>query len=164
MSNRINGAASSQQSLSGSLQYYMVYASSPGAFTDPNPNPDELESVARILNIQVTENIKDESQKNFEILLQTIALRSMPVIMSNPEAVISLENAGAPTLTGEGFVWKFSTERENMWFDYITNNPVGLLIKELDGSFIDSGVRITTVDGSSTGIPKNIEFVRMSTF
>ena len=35
---------------------------------------------------------------------------------------------------------------------------------DLDGVIIDSGVRITTVDGSSSGVPKNIEFVKVSTF
>jgi len=162
MSTRINGAASSQQSLSGSLQYYVLYASSPGAFTDPAPNPSTPEeSDARLLNIQVTENIKDESQKNFEILLQSIALRAMPVVMGDPIPVLSLSQAGAPSLTGEGFVWKFSAEREDMFLDFKTGDPVGLLIKEIDGVFIESSVRITTVDGSSTGVPKNIEFVKM---
>lgn len=159
MSNRVHGAASSQQNLTGSLQFYHCFVLSPGAFTDPEPNPPVPQELTRLVNIQVTEEISDQSQKNFEILLQSIALRAMPVIMNNPLAVLDV-GTEAPTLTGEGFIWKFSVELEDVFLDFSNSNPVGLLVKEIDGVIIDSGVRLTTVDGSTSGIPKNIEFTR----
>lgn len=160
---RVNGASSAQQSLAGSLQYYVVFASSPLAFTDPNPNPAENEEITRQINIGVTNEIRDQSQKNFEILFQSVGLRAVPTIMSNPVVVEDLSSAtvGAPTLTGEGFVWKFAVERADTFMDYTTNDPVGLLISELDGVIIDSAVRITTKDGSPSGVSKNIEFTRV---
>lgn len=161
MSTRIHGAASAQQNLSSELQFYIVYCSSPGAVTDPVFNPLEIEEQARGINIHVTENIKDQCQKNFEILFQTVSLRAAPTIMNNPEPVLALEAEGAPSLTGEGFLWKFAVERTDVWEDFKDNNPVGLLIREIDGVIIESGVRITTVDGSPSGLPKNMEFTRV---
>lgn len=163
MSTRIHGAASAQQNLAGELQFYVVYCKSPGAFSDPNPNPSEAEELAREVNVLVTETIQDQSQKNFEILFQSIALRAAPTVMNNPEAVIDLSAEGAPSLTGEGFIWKFAVERADMWEDFTTNDPIGLLVKEIDGVIIESGVRLTTVDGSPSGLPKNIEFSRVDT-
>lgn len=156
---RINGVISTQQSLSGSIEYYTVYAKSPLAYTVPASNPDVAEEQARKLNILTTGNVIDQSQKNFEILFQSIGLRAVPVISNDPVAVELLENEGSPTLTGEGYIWKFACERPDTFKDYATDNPVGLLVSELDGVLIDSGVRITTIDGSVSGEPKNIEFV-----
>jgi hypothetical protein len=144
---RINGAATAQQSVTGSLQYYVVYVSSPLAFTDPDPTPAEVDEVARGVNIQATGEIKDQSQKNFEILFQAIGLRSVPAIMNDPEAVADLEVAGAPSLTGEGFVWKFASDRADIFYDYSDDNPVGLLISDIHGLVIDSGVQIITSGG-----------------
>ena len=150
---RINGAVTAQQSVTGSLQYYIVYASSPFAFTDPDPNPSEQDEISRGVNIQVTGEIKDQSQKNFEILFQAIGLRSVPSIMNDPEPVSSLADAGAPTLTGEGFVWKFASDRENIFKDYANDDPVGLLVEDLNGLVIDSGVQINTTTSGT-----NMEF------
>jgi hypothetical protein len=162
MTAQINGTSSAMQNLTGDLQFYIAYALSPGAYTDPNPNPPEPEEQIRQVNIQVTEEIQDQSQKNFEIFFQSIGLRAVPTIMNNPVAVQSLEAEGAPTLVGEGFVWKFACERANTWEDFKTRDPVGLLVKEIDGVIIDSGVRITTVTGSPSGNPQNMEFVMVS--
>jgi hypothetical protein len=161
MTSRINGTSFSYQNLTGNIQYYICYLSSPGCFITPDPNPPEIEWQLRKLNVQVTESLKDQSQRNFEILLQSIGLRAMPTIMSNPEPVLDLSAAGAPSLTGEGFVWKFAVERNDTFQKYTTvPNPVGLLIDDLDGVVIDSNIRVTTVDGSPSGVPKNIEFIR----
>lgn len=163
MAIKINGVARSYQNLSGSMQTYICYASSPGAFSDPDANPVEAQWGLRRVNIQLTESLKDISQRNFEILLQSIGLRAMPTVMTDPEPVMFLEQAGAPTLTGEGFIWKFAIERANVFelyhsFDNV--EPVGLLVRDLDGVILDSNVRLTTVDASPSGIPKNIEFAR----
>lgn len=159
---KIHGAASAQQNLTADLQFYILYCTSPGAYSDPDPNPPEAQEQIRSVNILVTDHIQDQSQKNFEILFQTLALRAAPVIMNNPVAEQSLAAAGAPTLVGEGFMWKFALERGDIWQNFQTGDPVGLLIKDLDGVIIASGVRITTVPGSPSGVPMNMEFIRVS--
>lgn len=163
MPTRIHGASTAHHGLSGNLQYYLVFAKSSGAYTNPEPNPAPENEMSRGINIQVTGNIVDQSQRNFELLLQSIALRAMPGVMNDPTAVLLLELEGAPTLTGDGFVWRFAVDMDDVFENfaaYGTSGPVGLLIDELDGILLDSGVRLTTVDGSPTGIPKNIEFLR----
>lgn len=163
MIQRIHGAATSSQALTADLQYYICYASSPLAFTNPNPNPPLLEELTRAVNIQITGNPLDQSQKNFEVFLMSIGLRAMPVVLSNPAAVIELADYTLE-LTGEGFVWKFAVERGVQFFNftpYGTPGPVGLLVDDLDGVILPSGVRITTVSNSPTGWNKNIAFAKM---
>jgi hypothetical protein len=160
---KIHGAASAQQNLTADLQYYVCYASSPGAFTDPNPNPPSSQELARLLNIQVTSQPLDESQKNFEVLLMSIGLRAMPVILADPIAVFQLADYTLE-LSGEGFIWKFAVERGVQFYNftpYGSPGPVGLLVDDLDGVILPSGVRVTTVNGSPTGWAKNIAFSRM---
>ena len=160
---RIHGAATSMQNLTADLQYYVCYASSPGAFTNPNPNPPPSEELARLVNIQVTGSPLDQSQKNFEVFLMSIGLRAMPVVLSDPAAVIQLADY-TPELSGEGFVWKFAVERGVQFYNftpYGTPGPVGLFVDDLNGVIIPTGVRITTVTGSPSGWGKNVAFSRM---
>ena len=160
---KINGSATSMQNLTADLQYYVCYAASPGAFTDPNPNPPVSQELARLLNIQVTAHPLDESQKNFEVLLMSIGLRAMPVVLSDPLAVFQLQDHTLE-LSGEGYIWKFAVERGVQFYNftpYGSPGPVGLLVDDLDGVILPSGVRITTVTGSATGWAKNIAFTRM---
>jgi hypothetical protein len=160
---RINGSASSMQNLTADLQYYVCYASSPCAFTDPDPNPPDSQELSRLVNIQVTGNPLDQSQKNFEVFLMSISMRAMPVILSNPVPVLELADYTLG-LSGEGFVWKFAVERGVQFYNftpYGTPGPVGLLIDDTDGLVIPSGVRITTVDNSQSGWAKNVIFSRM---
>jgi hypothetical protein len=160
---KIHGAASAMQNLTADLQYYVCYASSPGAFTDPNPNPPPSQEIARLVNIQVTGRPLDQSQKNFEVFLMSIGLRAMPVILADPIAVLQLADY-TTQLAGEGFMWKFAVERGVQFFNftpYGTPGPVGLLIDDLNGVIIPSGVRITTVTGSPSGWAQNVAFYRM---
>lgn len=162
---QIHGAASAMQNLTADLQSYICYASSPGAFTDPNPNPPVSQEIARLLNIQVTGQPLDESQKNFEVLLMSIGLRAMPVVLSDPYAVLQLADYTLE-LSGEGFIWKFAVERGVQFYNftpYGTPGPVGLLVDDLNGVILPSGVRVTTVSGSPTGWAKNIAFSKMET-
>jgi hypothetical protein len=166
MTQQVHGAATAMQDLTGSLQYYICYASSPGAFTDPNPEPPPSEEAYRLVNIQVTGSPFDQSQKNFEVLLMSIGLRAMPVILSDPVAILQLADYTLE-LSGEGFMWKFAVERGVQFYNftpYGTPGPVGLLVDDLDGVIIPSGVRITTVDGSPSGWSKNVTFSRMENF
>ena len=163
MPQKIHGASSSMQNLTADLQYYVCYASSPGAFTDPNPNPPVSQELVRLLNIQVTGNPLDESQKNFEVLLMSIGLRAMPTVLSDPTPVFQLQDYTIE-LSGEGFIWKFAVERGVQFYNftpYGNPGPCGLLVNDLDGVIIPSGVRVTTVNGSPTGWGKNIAFNRM---
>jgi hypothetical protein len=155
MPQRINGAAFAHENLSRNLQYYTAYACSSYAYSDPDN--------AECINIRVTGDYSDVSQKNFEVLLQSIGLRAMPVIMTNPIAVADLsvrsnEDVAAPTLSGEGFVWKFAVELENVFENNGPNGsigPVGFLIDELHGVILPSGAILST-----NGQTKNIEFTR----
>lgn len=163
MPTRIHGAASAHHGLSGNLQYYLLFAKSSGAYTNPDPNPPPGEEISRGINIQVTGDMVDQSQRNFELLLQSVALRAMPTVMNDPKAVLLLELEDAPTLTGDGFIWRFAADMDDVFENFApsgTSGPVGLLVDELDGIILDSGVRLTTVDGSPSGFPKNIEFLR----
>ena len=165
MVQRIHGAATAMQNLSSDLALYVVYASSPLCFTSPSPNPPPSEELIRLVNIQVTGNPLDQSQKNFEVLLMSIGLRAMPVVLTDPIAVIELADY-TTELAGEGFVWKFAVERDVMFFNftpYGTPGPVGLLVDDLNGVILPSGVRVTTVRGSPSGWDKNIAFTRMNT-
>lgn len=144
---KTNSFSSAYQNIGSDVQYYIVYAKSPNAFSSPE--------IASGVNIRVTKNYQDISQKNFEVLLQSIGLRSMPVIMNNPEPVQQLENNGSLTLVGEGFVWKFAVDRSEIFYNYGPNGtigPVGFLVDELHGIILPSGVVL------DTKYTRNIEF------
>ena len=163
MPKKIHGAASAMQNLTGDLQSYVCYAKSPLAFTDPNPNPPPSEELVRLVNIQVTNDTLDQSQKNFEVFLMAIGLRAMPVILGDPEAVLELADY-TPLLAGEGFIWKFAVERGVQFFNFTpfgTPGPVGLLVDDLDGLPLPSGVRVTTVQGSPSGWAQNVVFYKI---
>jgi len=145
MVERVHGTAGAFQSVTGTLQYYTIWAESANAFTDPN--------TATGVNIKTTGNIQDESQKNFEMLVQAVGLRAMPVIMNEPRAVADLAVAGATTVEGEGFVWRFASDRLDVFAKEA--DPVGLLIDELNGIVLANGAVLET-----TGIDQNIEFSR----
>jgi hypothetical protein len=165
MVQQVHGASSAMQNLSGDIQYYVCYASSPLCFTDPNPNPPVSEETVRLVNIQVTTAPLDQSQKNFEVFLMSIGLRAMPVILTNPVPVFELATH-TTELSGEGFIWKFAVERGVQFYNftpYGTPGPVGLLIDDIDGVILPSGVRVTTVTGSASGWNKNVAFARMET-
>lgn len=162
MPSKINGSASSMQNLTADLQFFIVYASSPNAFTDPNANPPDSQEVSRLVNIQVTGSILDQSQKNFEILLMSIGLRAMPVVLGDPVAVLELRDYTFE-LSGEGYIWKFAVERGVQFFNFTpfgTPGPTGLLTDEIDGIILPSGVRITTISNSQSGWAQNVAFSR----
>lgn len=148
MNLRAHGTAAAAQSLTGIIHYYTVWAVSPGAFSNPNN--------ATGVNIRVTGSIQDESQKSFELLIQSIGLRVLPIILNDPLPVAELANDGAPTLTGEGFVWRFASEQREAFAT--KTNPVGLLVDELNGIVIPNGTVLATSGGG-----QNIEFERSDT-
>ena len=143
MVSKTHGVASAAQVLTSSLEYYTVWCESPNAFTDPDN--------ATGINIRWSGDIADEPQKNFELIIQSIGLRAMPIILNNPFAVADLAADGATALTGEGFVWVFSVETEGAFAT--KTDPVGLLIEEMNGIVLLNGATLVTSGGS-----QNIEF------
>lgn len=163
MPERIHGAASAMQTLTADMEYYVCYASSPLAFTDPQANP--ADPMSRLVNIMVTGNPRDQSQKNFEVMIMSIGLRAMPVIISNPAPVVELSDHVAE-LSGQGYIWKFAVERGSQFYNYTrfgTPGPVGLLVDDIDGLFLPSGVRVTPIANSASGWAQNIAFYKMET-
>ena len=116
-----SGAMASSEVLTGNIEYFTLYTK---------------------LDITQTGDFADDSQKDFESVVQVIALRAMPVIMNNPVYLNGvganvLEGFGAPTLTGEGWIFKFAFEREDV-------HTISTLVDELDGIVLNSGTINTT--------------------
>lgn len=124
------GAMGSQEVVTGDLGFYTLYTK---------------------LDITRTGDYTDNSQKDFESVVQVMALRAMPVIMNNPVELNGvgdnvLENYGAPTLTGAGWIFKFAFERADV-------HTIETLVNELDGIVLNAG----TIDTKSS---VNMEFTK----
>ena len=103
------------------------------------------------LDITVTGDFADATQKDFESVVQVIGLRAMPTVMNNPVFLNGvganlLENYGAPSMTGAGYIFKFATEQPG------AHTP-STLIDELDLVVLNAGT-INTKTGS------NMEFTK----
>lgn len=122
---RIHGAARAGENLSANLNFYTLYVKG--------------------LDISATGDITDQSQQNFDDVVNLINLVAQPIIMNNPISVDLTDLA--PTLTGAGFIFKFAVEHGNV---FERNGDTVAILKELF-----TGV---TIDGVSLVIPTNIEF------
>lgn len=125
-----SGAMNNQEVLSGNIEFYTLFTS---------------------LDITRTGDFSDNTQKDFESIVQVISLRAMPVVMNNPVAIsgsgsVVLENYGAPTMTGAGWIFKFAFEREGV-------HTITTLTDELDGIVLNGG----TIDTDGT---VNMEFTK----
>ena len=139
------GSAATFQAVSGNLEQYTVWCSSPNAVSDPDN--------ATAINLRITGDIRDVSQKNFELLIQAIGLRASPVILQQPVAVADLTQVEAQVLTGQGFRWCFATERADQF--NTEQDPVALLTQDLHGIVLANGATLVT-----QGAQQNIEFRR----
>ena len=124
------GAMGSVEVLTGNIEFFTLFTT---------------------LNITVTGNNNDNTQKDFESVVQCIGLRAMPTVMNNPVAVSGsgsqvLESYGAPSLTGAGYIFKFATEIPGA-------HSVDSLKDELNGIVLNGGV----IDTKST---INMEFTK----
>jgi len=128
------GAAGATQVITNPVHVYTVWCESSGAFSDKES--------ATGVNILTTGSIQDESQKNFEVLVQSIGLRAMPLIIAVPYVVEDLQKSGAPTLKGEGFVWQFAVESAHAFTN--ANGNVGLLVEEIGGIVLPNGTVLRT--------------------
>ena len=125
-----SGAMGSAEVVSGNIEFYTLFTT---------------------LDITRTGNFSDNTQKDFESVVQCIGLRAMPVVMNEPVELSGsgsfvLENYGAPTLTGAGFIFKFAFEREGV-------HTITTLTDELHGIVLNAG----TVDTKSS---VNMEFTK----
>jgi len=125
-----SGAMGSSEVVSGNIEFYTLFTT---------------------IDITRTGDFNDNTQKDFESVVQVIGLRAQPVVMNNPVSLNGvgqnvLENYGAPTLTGAGHIFKFAFEREGA-------HNVDLLKDELDGIVLNGG----TIDTKSS---VNMEFTK----
>ncbi len=125
-----SGAMDNQEVLSGNIEFYSLFTT---------------------IDITRTGDYGDNTQKDFESIVQVIGLRAMPVVMNNPVALsgvgeLVLEGYGAPTLTGAGWIFKFAFEREGV-------HTIDTLKDELNGIVLNGG----TIDTTST---VNMEFTK----
>tara|TARA_Y100001937_G_C7113492_1_gene328973 strand:- start:1319 stop:1723 length:405 start_codon:yes stop_codon:yes gene_type:complete len=125
-----SGAMGSSEVVSGNIEFYTLFTK---------------------IDITRTGDFNDNTQKDFESVVQVIGLRAQPVVMNNPVSLNGvgqnvLENYGAPTLTGAGHIFKFAFEREGA-------HNVDLLKDELDGIVLNGG----TIDTKSS---VNMEFTK----
>ena len=112
-----SGAMGSIEVLTGNIEFFTLFTT---------------------LNITVTGDYNDNSQKDFESVVQCIGLRAMPTVMNNPVELNGvgsnlLQNYGAPTLTGAGYIFKFATEIPGA-------HSVDSLKDELHGIVLNGGV------------------------
>ena len=118
-----SGAMGSSEVVSGNIEFYTLFTS---------------------IDLTRTGDYTDNTQKDFESVVQVIGLRAQPVVMNNPVALNGaganvLENYGAPTLTGAGWVFKFAFER-------LGAHTLDTLKNELDGIVLNGG----TIDTKSS--------------
>lgn len=124
------GAMGSSEVLSSNIEYYTLFTS---------------------LDITRTGDFSDETQKDFESVVQVIGLRAQPVVMNNPVPLNGvgqnlLENYGAPSITGAGWIFKFAFEREGV-------HTIDTLKDELNGIVLNGG----TIDTKDS---VNMEFTK----
>ena len=123
---RIHGAASAGENLSGNINFYTMYVSG--------------------LDITATGNVADQTQQNFDDVVNVINLVAQPIIMNNPISVTL--NGLAPTLTGAGMLFNFAVEHGRVFER--GGDTVSVLKEIFDG---------ITIDGVQLDTSTNVEFV-----
>jgi len=125
-----SGAMGSAEVVTGNIEFYTLYTT---------------------IDITRTGDYSDASQKDFESVVQVIGLRAMPIMMNEPVELDGtgsnvLENYGAPTMTGAGWIYKFAFERTAV-------HTIQTLTDELHGIVLNGG----TIDTKNT---VNMEFTK----
>ena len=122
-----SGAMGSQEVVTGNIEFYTLYTT---------------------IDITCTGNYADATQKDFEAMVQVIGLRAQPIIMNRPVEIngaqdnVSLETFGAPSLTGDGWIFKFAFEREGVHsLDTLKNEMHGIV---LNGGTVDTKNTVNT--------------------
>jgi hypothetical protein len=133
MTVRINGSARGGEFISSNLQFYIMYTT---------------------VDISQTGSYADATQKDFDAIVQMIAMFSQVIISNDPVNVADLNANGAPTLTGNGYIFKFAVEHPDVFAQGV--NPLGRLEASMDGVVLNGGTLATT--GSI-----NLEFTQSET-
>lgn len=133
MAVRINGAARGGEFISNNLQFYTMYTT---------------------IDVSQTGNYQDATQKDFDSLVQMIAMFSQVIISNDPVNVGDLSANGAPTLTGAGWVFKFAVEHPDVFAE--NGDPLSKLVNSMDGVVLNGGTIATT--GTA-----NLEFTQSET-
>ena len=125
-----SGAMGSSETLSGNIEFYTLFTT---------------------IDITRTGDYNDDSQKDFESIVQVIGLRAQPVVMNEPVALNGvganvIENYGAPSISGAGWIFKFAFERTDV-------HTIQTLTDELDGIVLNGG----TIDTKNS---VNMEFTK----
>ena len=124
------GGAKGAELLTGDIEYFTLYT---------------------LLNITASGDYRDDTQKDFDMIIQVIGMRAMPIIMNTPVRINGIganqiEAYGAPSIKGRGWIFKFAFEREGV-------HTLDTLTTELNGIVLNAGV-IDTVNAV------NVEFTK----
>jgi len=124
------GGAYGAELLTGNLEYFTLYTS---------------------LDITASGDYRDNTQKDFDMVIQVIGLRAMPIIMNTPVKINGIgtqriEAYGSPSIEGKGWIFKFAFEREGV-------HSIHTLTTELNGIVLNAGT-INTIDNV------NLEFTK----
>lgn len=118
---KAGGLVTSSETLTGDVEFFTLFTS---------------------LDVTATDDFTDNTQKDFESLVQVISLRAQPMLMNTPIAVssgVGIDAYGAPTLTGAGWVFKFAFEHQG-------SHTIDTLKDELNGIVLNGG----TIDTKSS--------------
>lgn len=125
------------QSFSGAVEYYTLYTT---------------------INIMPTGNYSDTTQRIFDTIISLITMRAQPIVVAEPYSTTDLASEGAPSLTGNGYVFKFIVEHDNIFASFDDNYQV------VDGvAVLKTMFDAITIEGetfNSSGSSLNIEFMR----
>lgn len=127
--------ARSVEELTGNMQFFTLYTT---------------------IDITTTGDYKDKSQKIFDNIITLISTRAQPIIVGDPYSVSLIENEGAPSLTGNGYVFKFVTEHPEVFASVNSDHETTDEIFHLNFMFNDIEVQGETF--YTEGANLNIEF------
>jgi len=121
---KAGGLVTSSETLTGDVEFFTLFTT---------------------LDITATSDFTDNTQKDFESLVQVISLRAQPMLMNTPITVsgeVGIDAYGAPTLTGAGWVFKFAFERQGAHtLDTLKDELAGIV---LNGGTIDTKGSVNT--------------------
>ena len=104
----------------------------------------EFEFFTLFTTLDITANI-DDTQKDFESIIQVIGLTAMPVLMNTPlelngKDTNTLEYFGAPSLFGAGWILRFAFENSGVHTLDSLKNVLGGIV--MNAGIIDTKTNI----------------------
>lgn len=127
--------STASEHFSGNIEYFTLYTS---------------------IDITATGDYEDKSQRIFDNVISLISMRAQPIVIASPYSVSALEDEGAQSITGAGYVFKFIVEHSGVFADvdedYNIADPLHHLVYMFDEVDIE-GETFMSAGGS-----ENIEF------